>query len=615
MNPEAASSLAAKVALMAKIGACWSPSFSPDGQQIAFISNLNGRPQVWTMAAAGGWPRLVTALDDQIFSAEWSPDGQWLAFNLAPGGGLNTQVYIVRPDGTDMRLLTDGGATNNWLGFWTRDSRYLAIASNRRSADAMDSYLLDAVTGEHLLVAENQGVGVITDVSRDNRFCVVDRLVNRGDNNLYLVDRATGRETLLTPHDGPGNFTQGRFSPDARTIYIGGDYERELGALFRVRVDADGVAGAMELLAGRDDAELDGCDLTADGHTLMLSWNVSGRAEIEFLDAETGARRAGPALPHELIAGFRFSPGAAQDAGSLALALNGSTAPNDIWLYSMAGGDLRQITFSPHAGVDLSACIAPERVDFPAHDGLALSGWLYLPRDFAAPGPVVLSFHGGPEGQEVPRFSATYQALLAEGIAVFGPNVRGSTGFGKTFVNLDNGALRVTAVRDIESCVRALVERGIAAPGQIGIMGGSYGGYMTMAGITEFPDLFAAAANLFGIVNFRTFFQHTEPWMAAISKIEYGDPETEGAMLDSLSPIFRLDRVKAATLVLHGANDTNVPVIEAEQVVDHLRRHRVDVEYLLFPDEGHGFLKEPNRIQAAVAIVSWFSRYLKRAES
>jgi len=273
---------------------------------------------------------------------------------------------------------------------------------------------------------------------------------------------------------------------------------------------------------------------------------------------------------------------------------------------------IRQVTHTPLDGVDLAALVAPELVTFPAHDGLPLSGWLYRPMGTGtAPGPVVISFHGGPEAQERPGFNATYQALLSRGIGVFAPNVRGSAGFGKKFVNLDNGALRVDGVKDIKSCVDFLVSRRLADPGRIGIMGGSYGGYMTMAGLTEYPDLFAAGADLFGIVNFETFFSHTQPWMAAISTIEYGDPVKEKDLLRQLSPLARLERVKAPTLVLHGANDTNVPVVEAEQVVDNLKKRGVPVEYVLFPDEGHGFRKMTNRVRSAVAIVRWFEQHLK----
>ena len=225
----------------------------------------------------------------------------------------------------------------------------------------------------------------------------------------------------------------------------------------------------------------------------------------------------------------------------------------------------------------------------------------------------MISFHGGPEGQERPRFRSDYQALLAAGIGVFAPNVRGSAGFGKRFVNLDNGALRYGAIEDIEACAAYLVDNRIADPDRIGIMGGSYGGYMTMAGLAWYPELFAAGANLFGVVNFETFFRDTEPWMAAISTVEYGDPESEAELLRDLSPIHRVDRVRAPTIVLHGANDTNVPVVEAEQVVASLERRGVPVRYVLFPDEGHGFRKTENRITATSEIVRWFDAYLNRS--
>ena len=271
---------------------------------------------------------------------------------------------------------------------------------------------------------------------------------------------------------------------------------------------------------------------------------------------------------------------------------------------------LRQLTRSPRIGVQLEGLGSARLLRYTAHDGLPLTGWLYVPHDIDAPFPTVFSFHGGPEGQEQPRFRYDYQALLSRGIAVFAPNVRGSSGFGKRFVNLDNGALRFDAIRDISSTVQHLIDSGMAEAGKLGIMGGSYGGYMTMAGLTEFPELFAAGVNLYGVVNFRTFFERTEPWMASISKVEYGDPDTEGDLLDALSPIHKLERVVAPTLVLHGANDTNVPVYEAEQVVEELRKRHVPVEYILFPDEGHGFRNEQNRITSVSAIVDWFVKYL-----
>jgi dipeptidyl aminopeptidase/acylaminoacyl peptidase len=594
------------VAMMARIGACWSPSFSPDGTRLAFVSDLNGVPQIWVVPVGGGWPELVTALDDPIGSVSWSPDGVWLAFLLAPGGGMNQQIYLVRPNGSGLRRLTDGGQENNWLGSWTHDARALAVASNRRSAEAMDAYLFDIPRGELRRVAENRGIGALTDVSRDGQYGILYRMVNRSDDDLFLLDLSTGKEARLTPHEGPGSFGGGRFSPDGRIVYLSSNQGRELAAFARVVLGEDAQPGPIEVLAAREDAELQGFRISEDGTTAALVWNGAGRSELSFLDLASGELVPGPALPAEIVSDLTFS----RDGRLLAMAATGSAAPMDIWVLDRASGRLTQVTHSPHAGVDLGSMLRPELVRFSAHDGLELSGWLYRPREVSTPGPAVLCFHGGPEGQERPFFQSTYQALLAQGIAVFAPNVRGSSGFGKTFVNLDNGPLRVDAVQDIQACVEYVVQAGIADPRRVGIMGGSYGGYMTMAGLTEFPQLFAAGANLFGIVNFESFFAHTEPWMAAISKVEYGDPETQAEMLRALSPIHKIDRVRAPTLVLHGANDTNVPVVEAEQVVDSLKRRGVQVAYLLFPDEGHGFRKTPNRIRSTVAIVLWFADHL-----
>ena len=596
-----------QVTLMARIGSCSSPSFSPDGKQVAFVSNLSGIPQLWTISIGGDFPTLVTALEDPVGFVSWSPDGSWLAFNVAPGGGFNEQIYVVRPDGTGLRRLTEGGKENNFLGDWTRDGRFLTFSSNRRSAASTDSYLLDVTTGQIKLVAENRGTGGINDVSRDGKYAVLSRLINRGDNDLFLVDISTGKEAKLTPHEGPGTFFGGSFSPDGKTVYLVSNKDRDLLVFAKVNVERPDQPGPIEVIAARDDAELNNYALDHQGNTAALIWNVAGRSELAFIDLKTNKITTGVKLPSEIAGGMEFS----KDGERLVMVASGAAAPPDVWILEMRTKRFSQLTRSPHAGVSLPSLVRPELVRYKAHDGLELSGWLYRPAGAKSAGPIVLSFHGGPEGQERPGFNSTYQALLGQGIAVFAPNVRGSSGFGKKFVNLDNGALRVNGVKDIQATVDYVVKAGVADPKRIGIMGGSYGGYMVAAGLTEYPELFAAGANLFGVVNFETFFKHTQPWMAAISKIEYGDPDTQLEMLRQLSPIHRIDRIKAPTIVLHGANDTNVPVIEAEQVVANLKQRGVPVEYVLFPDEGHGWRKIPNRIRSTVEIVRWFDKYLK----
>ncbi len=608
-TPSANDELTAEVTRMARIGRCFSPTFSPDGKTLAFICDMTGTPQVWTASSSGGWPNLVTTLNDPVGSVEWSPTSDWLALSVAPGGGMNQQIYLVRPDGTQLKRYTPGGKDNNWLGDWTHDGSAVMMSSNVRESAAMDSYLLAVPQGKLALIAKNPGVGNLQDVSRDNKLALVSRMQSRGSNDIYLIDTSNAKEANLTAHEGPGEFSA-LFSPDARTVYLASNKDRDLVAFAEESIGSNHQPGPIRIIAARDDAELDDFQINEQGTEAALIWNVASKSELAFVDLRTKKMSAGPPLPTESALSARFS----RDGRQLALVLNGAASPYDVWVLDIDSGRFLQITHSPHAGVDLDTLIGPKLVHYKAHDGLPLTGWLWLPKQWTKPGPVVLSFHGGPEGQELPSFSSTYQALLSQGIAVFAPNVRGSSGFGKKFVNLDNGELRFNAIKDIKASVEYLVENKIADSNRVGIMGGSYGGYMTMAGITQYPDLFKAAADLFGIVNFETFFANTEPWMAAISTIEYGDPKTQAAMLKSLSPIYNLDKVAAATIVLHGANDTNVPVVEAEQVVNSLKQRGVPVKYVLFPDEGHGWRKVPNRIRSTVEITDWFVEYLVKPQ-
>jgi dipeptidyl aminopeptidase/acylaminoacyl peptidase len=295
--------------------------------------------------------------------------------------------------------------------------------------------------------------------------------------------------------------------------------------------------------------------------------------------------------------------------------------PRGVWSVDLATGSARALSSAGarelHASrgastptVETEDLTRPVLRRFPARDGLELTGWLYRPEG-PPPWPAAIHLHGGPEAQERPGHEPLFQGLVARGIAVFAPNVRGSSGFGLSFVNADNGAHRYAAIEDVRSSVRFLTETGISDKSLIGCMGRSYGGYLTLAALTRFPDLFAVGVDVCGMSDFATFYRHTEPWIAAAAISKYGDPVHDRSLLADLSPINHLDRLTAPLMIVHGENDTNVPLIEAEQLAAALTARGHPHRYLLFPGEGHELLQRDNRATYLTETIDWLSRHLR----
>jgi dipeptidyl aminopeptidase/acylaminoacyl peptidase len=304
-------------------------------------------------------------------------------------------------------------------------------------------------------------------------------------------------------------------------------------------------------------------------------------------------------LPGGVAAGLSWS----FDGSTLAFTAEGPGRPHGVWVYDVAEDCLKAVSADPAA----PNAVRPTLHTFAAHDGLTLTGWLFRPHT-DGPHPTVLWFHGGPEAQERPGHGPLFQSLVDRGIAVFAPNVRGSAGFGRTFVNADNGKLRYDGILDVRSCAEHLAATGVSS--RLGIMGRSYGGYLTLAALTTFPELFAVGIDVCGMSNFATFYEHTEPWIAAAAVSKYGDPVADAGLLRDLSPITRIDQLRAPLMVVHGENDSNVPVIEAEQVVAALAARGAEHKYLLFPDEGHELLHRSSRAEYLRETVEWLTTHL-----
>ena len=676
---------------------CWSPALSADGRTTAFISDRGGRPQVWLAPSTGGAePSLVDTGPDPVLHVSWSPDGAWLACLVAPGAGVRTQVWAVRPDGSDPRRLAGSDQTTAFFGGWERDGGVLGLTESVAGSGETVAYLVDPVSGDRRALPVT-GLPAVLDVSR-NATQVLLRRGPRGCRELVLLDVLTGRCTTLVPAEGSST-DLAHFGPDPSVAYARSDVGRELAGLVSVHVGVDGRAGPVETVAARDDAELEHLSVSTDGTMAALIWNAAGRSELELLDLATRRRLPAPPLPGEVINGFAFSPRGEQ----LAVSAESPTQPADIWLVDFAKTGWVRVPQAPGQLPVAMDLVYPRLERLTGSDGVPLTGWLYRPlagpasagpgsngqvsngqgsagagsngpgsaahpssssRPGSGPGagrpgpgrpssgqpssghpwaghlshghpspgrgangrgtpeeapagpdldgrtPTVLWLHGGPEAQERPGFNPLFQALLAQGIAVFAPNVRGSSGFGRTFVNSDNLTGRYGAIADVASCVRHLIEAGVAEPGRVGCMGSSYGGYLTLASLGNHPELFAAGVDICGMADFETFFDRTEPWIAAAAVSKYGDPETDRDLLRDLSPLHRFDRLAAPLLVVHGAQDTNVPVYESEQAVAAARAQGVQTRYLLFPDEGHDITGTTNRQELVATVVSWFREHL-----
>jgi predicted N-formylglutamate amidohydrolase/acetyl esterase/lipase len=577
----------------------WSVSLSASGHALVYISDRDGWPRLTLCDLQGAGERTLDTGGDPVHDARFSHDGEWIAFSVAPGGSPRTQLWVIRPDGKGLRQLggIEGGA--GYLGPWTHRPNILSLARTTEPTAGV-AELIHVETGERRVIARD-GQPLVLDVDRQLHLALLRR-GPRGARSIWLVDLETGRESEILVDGEVGSSDLGRLSPDGKTAYLRSHGGRELHALFAVPV-LDGVAGPARLLAERAGAELEHLILTSDGKTAALLWNRAGQSECDLLELASGSLRQ-LLLPEPYAHGGSFS----HDGRWLAMTLEGPTHPRAVHVLDTATGSWRRVTAQPEAWSQPNA--TPELVHLHGQDGLELSGWLYRAPPTDSPAAAVIHLHGGPEAQERPGYSPLFQALVERGISVFAPNVRGSSGFGKTFIDADNRELRWGAIADVAACARYLFERGLATPETLACAGRSYGGYLTLAALVFHPQLFAAGLDVCGMSDLATFYRDTEPWIAQAAYPKYGHPVDDAEVLRRLSPIHHFDQLRAPLLVVHGENDSNVPLGEALQAVAGAEERGVPAELLLFPGEGHELLQRANRERFVSRSVEWLSQQL-----
>jgi dipeptidyl aminopeptidase/acylaminoacyl peptidase len=576
----------------------WAPTLSPDCARIAFLSDRSGSPCVWVQRlpaeTRSSEPVMIKISDDPVVGVNWSADGAWLACCLATDGGVRTQVWVVRPDGSGARRIAGSRAEHAELGPWTRSGhRVVVTIPAERVDDKTVCYLADPTTGELTTLASGDLISVL-DLSVDQEYVII-RDGQRGKQFCVVVDRGTDQDYPLLPFPGTGSTERALIRPspagdhEPLIAYVVTDAGLPRRQLVAIPLGAHGWRGGSGVICPREDAELEGLDADDSGRLLLLVWNVDGRSELELLDTWTDESRPVPEVPGLVVSGALLS----RNGSTAVLAVEGPERPRELWSLDVA-------TFTWSLATDVPplpnrALVRPTLATFTARDGLRLSGWLYRPPGQLSAGPAMISLHGGPEAQERPTFNPQHQAMIEAGITVLAPNIRGSSGFGRAFVHADDVHGRLDAFDDVLACRDFLVAIGVADAARIAVTGRSYGGYLTLASLAFSPGIFTAGVDICGMSDLQTFFRDTEPWIAGAAVSKYGDPERDETLLKAISPLHAAANIDVPLLVVHGELDSNVPLGEGRQIVGALRRLGRPVEYLQLDGEGHEYRRADSR--------------------
>jgi dipeptidyl aminopeptidase/acylaminoacyl peptidase len=593
-------------------GAAW----SPDGKQVAFVANISGRRNLWLVASGGGWPVQLTVSQERQAQPAWSPDGKWIAYTSDYGGNEQWDIFLVSPANGEVVNLTKTPDVSEEDPRWSPDGNRLAYVVKAKTAAASEIDVLDLRTREVRHVTSGTPAGTFNGRplwSPDGtRLAFTRGNAGQTDANVMVAAVAGGPAAVLTPHEGEQLFRAGGWSPDGRSLLV---VSTALNSYENVAL-LDVATRRLEWLT-RDDKEKSVAGFSPDGR--MTAWTVNADGNVAIVLYDRHARR-GRTLP--LPGGLNsfggtvlpFSP----DGSRLLYYHNGPTAPNDIWTYSLRRGTRLQLTHALVGGLRSADMAEPFLVHYPSTDGKwQISAFVYPPYNLRRDGknPAVVSVHGGPTGQSLNGFVPAIQYLVNQGYFVIAPNFRGSSGYGKAFQYANRYDWGGGDLQDVVAAAEWLTRTRYVDSRKIAVMGGSYGGYMTMMALTKAPDVFAAGVSIVPFVNLFTEFASEDPGLREYDRFFMGDPEKNKALWEDRSPINFVDRIKAPLLLLAGGNDPRDPATEAKQVADAITKRGGTVELKVYEDEGHGFSRLENQIDSYRRVAQFLRRYVPPAAS